>query len=71
MRKPPGRQVFFIYKNTKDFDHMQTMKDKIYSPEGRRQYSKRLGCVEPVFGNITVNKQMNRFTLRGQKKVNA
>lgn len=75
MRKPPGkqqgRQVFFIYKNTKDFDHMQAMKSKIDSPEGRRQYSKRLGCVEPVFGNITVNKQMNRFTLRGKEKVNA
>ncbi|MBS9899164.1 transposase [Vibrio alginolyticus] len=75
MRKAPGkqvgRQVFFIYKNTQDFDHMQAMKDKIDSPEGRRQYSKRLGCVEPVFGNITVNKQMNRFTLRGKEKVNA
>ncbi len=75
MRKPlgkqQGRQVFFIYKNTKDFDHMQAMKDKIDSPEGRRQYSKRLGCIEPVFGNITVNKQMNRFTLRGIEKVNA
>ncbi len=75
MRKPlgkqVGRQVFFIYKNTKDFNPMQAMKDKIDSPEGRRQYSKRLGCVEPVFGNITVNKQMNRFTLRGKEKVNA
>ncbi|XPQ01738.1 transposase [Photobacterium leiognathi subsp. mandapamensis] len=64
-------RLLFIYKNTKDFDHMQAMKDKIDSPEGRRQYSKRLGCVEPVFGNITVNKQMNRFTLRGKEKVNA
>ncbi len=47
------------------------LKDKIDSPEGWRQYSKRLGCVEPVFGNITVNKQMNRFTLRGKEKVSA
>ncbi|MBB1420276.1 transposase, partial [Pseudoalteromonas sp. SG44-1] len=38
---------------------------------GRRQYSKRLGCIEPVFGNITVNKGMNKLTLRGQTKVNA
>nr|WP_257721046.1 transposase [Colwellia sp. MT41] len=36
----------------------------------RRQYSKRLGAIEPVFGNITVNKGMNKFTLRGQEKVN-
>jgi hypothetical protein len=38
---------------------------------GRRQYSKRLGCIEPVFGNITTNKGMNKLTLRGQLKVNA
>ena len=30
----------------------------------------RMGTVEPVFGNIQ-NKGMRRFTLRGQKKVNA
>jgi hypothetical protein len=28
------------------------------------------GAIEPVFGNITVNKGMNKFTLRGQEKVN-
>jgi len=47
------------------------MRIKIDSPIGRRQYSKRLGAIEPVFGNITVNKGMNKFTLRGQEKVNA
>jgi hypothetical protein len=31
----------------------------------------RLGTIEPVFGNITINKGMNRFTLREQEKVNA
>ena len=30
---------------------------------------KRLGGIEPVFGNITENKGMNKFTLRGQDKV--
>jgi len=44
---------------------------KIDSSIGRRQYSKRLGMIEPVFGNITVNKGMNKFTLRGKDKVNA
>jgi hypothetical protein len=38
--------------------------------EGRAIYSKRLGIVEPVFGNIRVNKGLNRFTLRGLVKVN-
>ena len=47
------------------------MKMKIDSPVGRRQYGKRLGCIEPVFGNITTNKGMDKFTLRGQSKVNA
>jgi hypothetical protein len=32
------------------------MRVKIDSSTGRRQYSKRLGMIEPVFGNITVNK---------------
>jgi len=47
------------------------MRSKIDSSVGRRQYSKRLGAIEPVFGNITVNEGMNKFTLRGQAKVNA
>ncbi|WAJ71940.1 transposase [Catenovulum adriaticum] len=47
------------------------MKAKIDSPQGRREYSKRLGCIEPVFANITKNKGMDYFTLRGKTKVNA
>lgn len=46
------------------------MKAKIDSPQGRREYSKRLGCIEPVFANITKNKGMDYFTLRGKTKVN-
>lgn len=47
------------------------MPSKIDSGPGRQQGSKRLGTIEPVFGNITVNKGMNHFTLRWQEKVNA
>ncbi|GLR71233.1 hypothetical protein GCM10007852_21410 [Agaribacter marinus] len=47
------------------------MKDKIDSKAGREQYSKRLGCVEPVFANIAKNKKMDYFTSRGKTKVNA
>lgn len=47
------------------------MKVKIASPVGRRQYSTRLGALEPFFSNITVNKGMNEFILRGQEKVNS
>jgi len=46
------------------------MKMKIDTVEGRRIYSKRLGIVEPVFGNIRACKKMDRLTLRGRIKVN-
>jgi hypothetical protein len=47
------------------------MKRKIDSDQGRHQYSRRLGTVEPVFGNIRHTHRLNRFSLRGQTKVNA
>lgn len=75
MRKAPtkqGRQVQFeINATEKQASYTDKMRVKIDSSAGRRQYSKRLGAIEPVFGNITVNKGMNKFTLRGQEKVNA
>ena len=75
MRKPPterGRQVQFLNdESRKQLSYSDKMKIKIDSPIGRRQYAKRLGCIEPVFGNITTNKGMNKLTLRGQLKVNA
>jgi len=46
------------------------MKQKIDTEKGRSIYSKRLGIVEPVFGNIRACKRMDRFTLRGKIKVN-
>jgi hypothetical protein len=46
------------------------MKQKIDTPEGRKMYGKRLAIVEPVFGNIRSSKRMDRFTLRGRRKVN-
>lgn len=45
------------------------MKQKIDTVHGRRTYSKRLGIVEPVFGNIRSTKKMDRFTLRSEIKV--
>ena len=48
----------------------EEMKRKIDTPEGRHTYSKWLGIVEPVFGNIRECKRMDRFTLRGSIKVN-
>ena len=74
MRKPPvdrGRQVQFLRNAKSQLSYTDKMRVKIDSSIGRRQYSKRLGMIEPVFGNITVNKGMNRLTLRGKDKVNA
>lgn len=45
------------------------MKVKIDSQEGRWQYSSRLAVAEPVFGNITHNRRLKRFSLRGWAKV--
>ena len=48
-----------------------TLEYAIHHVGGRRIYSKRLGIVEPVFGNIRACKRMDRFTLRGRIKVNS
>lgn len=48
---------------------MDRMKRKIDTPQGRAIYAKRIGIVEPVFGNTVENKRMDHFTLRGRTKV--
>jgi hypothetical protein len=59
------------HADTGEESHTDRMKQRIDSEEGRQQYGQRFATVEPVFGNIRHNKQLNRFTLRGQKKVDA
>lgn len=46
------------------------MVEKIETAAGRRIYPQRLAIAEPVFGNIRINKRLDRFTLRGKVKVN-
>lgn len=66
------RQVsFFQGKADGTESFTDKMKARIDSPEGQAKYGRRFATVEPVFGNIRHNKQLNRFTLRGQKKVDA
>jgi len=72
LRKPDkteSRQVAIFY-GKRPGSITDKMKEKIDTTEGRKTYSKRLGIVEPVFGNIRACKKMNRFTLRGKTKVN-
>ena len=68
--KTPTRQVAFFAKHQPSpLPHTQRMKERIDSEEGRRRYGDRFATVEPVFGNLRHNKGLDRFTLRGQKKV--
>jgi len=71
LRSPGGstRQVR-IFHGRRPGSITDKMKEKIDTEEGRRIYGKRLGIVEPVFGNIRACKRMDRFTLRGHVKVN-
>lgn len=69
--KTRTRQVCFFRgkaNNAKE-SYTDIMKRAIDSPEGRVLYGRRLATVEPVFANLRHNKGLNRFTLRGQKKV--
>jgi transposase len=68
-RKGNGRQVSFIIKNNRKVNYTDWMKLRVDSEEGKRIYSHRMSTVEPVFGNIGTNKGLNRFTLRGKRKV--
>ena len=69
-RKGNGRQVsFIIQKNKRASNYTDWMKRRVDSVKGKLIYSHRMSVVEPVFGNIGTNKGLNRFSLRGKKKV--
>ena len=63
------RRTLFVPGPDASPSYAQLMMDIIDSPQGRQTYARRMGIVEPVFGNIKHAKGMNRFTLRGSKKV--
>jgi hypothetical protein len=68
--KTKTRQVsFFRGKADPQEGATDRMKRAIDSELGRKLYGRRFATVEPVFGNIRHNKRLNRFTLRGRKKV--
>jgi len=70
-QKTKVRQVSFFQGKRDGVSFTDKMKARIDSPEGRIQYGQRFATVEPVFGNLRHNKQLNRFTLRGRVKVDA
>lgn len=62
------RQVYFFEGRLKSF--AERMKKKIDSLSGRLIYNRRIVTVEPVFANICSTLGLDRFTIRGKKKVN-
>lgn len=65
------RQVAFFRKGqSSPLTYTQRMRQAIDTPRGRSLYSQRMATVEPVFANLRFNKRLDRFTLRGQPKVN-
>lgn len=70
-QKSKVRQMSFCQGKREGESCTDKMKARIDSPKGRAQYGRRFATVEPVFGNLRHNKQLNRFTLRGRKKVDA
>ena len=67
--KTQVRQVTFFHGKADGESYTDKMKKRIDSPEGRLLYGRRFATVEPVFGNLRYNKGLDRFTLRGKKKV--
>jgi hypothetical protein len=54
-------------QKTKTFT--QKMREKIDSIKGKFEYSRRMATVEPVFADIRSSLGLDRFSLRGKKKV--
>ena len=68
--KTKTRQVaFFQGKRPGYKSFTDRMKTRIDSDTGRHMITRRFATVEPVFGNLRGNKQLCRFSLRGQQKV--
>ncbi len=67
-----ARQVYFFQgrDETKPETFTEKMKRKIDSIKGRLIYNRRLGIAEPPFAHIKSILRLDRFTLRGKRKVN-
>ena len=70
--KSEVRQVCFIQGRVMGIAETFTekMRQKIDSIKGRLIYNRRLGTAEPPFAHIRSMLRLDRFTLRGKRKVN-
>jgi transposase len=64
-----GRKLL-ISKSSEPGSLCNNMKEKMNTEEYQNHYASRIQIIEPVFANISYSKGLNRFTLRGQLKVN-
>ena len=62
-------RTLYVIEKYFNRNYSDEMKSKIDTEEGRDIYSRRMGIIEPVFGNIK-NKGLDKFTLRTKVKVN-
>jgi hypothetical protein len=58
-----------VEQHSQPLTRSQQMIAKIDTEEGRRQYSRRLGIVEPVFATIRTQKRLDHVTLRGKQQI--
>lgn len=68
--KVPARTVFKVAGRGDQETFSKRMIRKVESELGRFLYGMRMGIVEPVFGNLRHMLGLDRFTLRGNGKVN-
>jgi hypothetical protein len=64
-----GRSLFVTENNSPGglmYEHLK----KLNTVEWQDKYAYRIQIIEPVFANISCCKGLNRFSLRGQEKVN-
>ena len=64
-----GRSLF-ITKSNSPGSLSAALRKKLNTQEYQDQYAYRIQIIEPVFSNITYCKKLDRFSLRGTKKVN-
>lgn len=75
LRNPntPARQVYKFDRREMPRERVNFSKkmiEKVESEAGRYLYGMRMGIVEPVFANLRHMLGLDRFTLRGARKVN-
>lgn len=70
-QKSARQYTWFQTHRPEHQSYTKRMQKKIDTAEGRHEYSKRLGIIEPVFANITSTFGLKRFSLRSKAKVTA